>query len=84
MATAPVPYPVLLNRYLKKHKRLVPPNQGMASLHPSLHLAYSMGRRRGFTDLGTYVTTAGTTCNAWRQRSTWVGVTGSTFSAGTT
>ena len=49
------PYPELLLRYRRKHKRLVEPVQGFDSLHHSLHLAYSMGRKRGFTDLGTYV-----------------------------
>lgn len=48
-------YTQLLDRYLRKHKRLVEPRQGFGSLHSSLHLAYSMGRKRGFTDLGTYV-----------------------------
>ena len=48
-------YAELLHRYLKKHRRLVEPRQGFDSLHDSLHLAYSMGRKRGFTDLGTYV-----------------------------
>mgnify|MGYP000283042506 CR=1 FL=1 len=48
-------YAELLARYLKKHKKLVEPVQGFDSLHSSLHLAYSMGRVRGFTDLGTYV-----------------------------
>lgn len=52
-------YGTLLRRYLKKHKRLVEPNQGWGSLHESLHLAYSMGRRRGFTDLGTFVNKGG-------------------------
>lgn len=45
----------LLARYLKKHKALVEPRQGFDSLCEELWLAYSMGRRRGFTDLGTYV-----------------------------
>lgn len=44
----------LLKRYLKKHKALVEPRQGWGSLCEQLHLAYSMGRKRGFTDLGTY------------------------------
>lgn len=48
-------YPELLARYRKRHGHLVQPVQGFSSLHPSLHLAYSMGRVRGFTDLGTYV-----------------------------
>lgn len=48
-------YPELLARYRKRHGSLVQPVQGFNSLHPSLHLAYSLGRVRGFTDLGTYV-----------------------------
>lgn len=53
------PYPELLARYRKRHGKLVEPVQGFDSLHPSLHLAYSMGRVRGFTDLGTYVNKPG-------------------------
>jgi hypothetical protein len=53
------PYPELLARYRKKHGKLVEPVQGFGSLHGSLHLAYSMGRQRGFTDLGTYVNKPG-------------------------
>ncbi len=52
-------YAELLFRYRKKHKRLVEPVQGSDSLHDSLWLAYSMGRKRGFTDLGTYVNKPG-------------------------
>lgn len=48
-------YSTLLARYKKKHKALVEPNQGFGSLCEELWLAYSMGRKRGFTDLGTYV-----------------------------
>lgn len=48
-------YSQLLARYLKKHKNLVEPRQGFDSLAEELWLAYSMGRKRGFTDLGTYV-----------------------------
>ena len=48
-------YDQLFRRYRKKHGKLVEPRQGFDSLHKSLHLAYSMGRVRGFTDLGTYV-----------------------------
>jgi hypothetical protein len=48
-------YAQLLARYREKHGRLVEPRQGFDSLHSSLWLAYSMGRKRGFTDLGTYV-----------------------------
>lgn len=35
------------------------PRQGWSSLSKSLHLAYSMGRQRGFTDLGTYANKPG-------------------------
>ena len=52
-------YPQLLDRYRKKHGQLVKPVQGFDSLHKSLWLAYSMGRARGFTDLGTYVNKPG-------------------------
>ena len=52
-------YAELLRRYKDKHGDLVRPNQGWGSLHPTLHLAYSMGRKRGFTDLGTYVNKPG-------------------------
>ena len=45
----------LTRRYRRKHGDLVQPRQGWESLHSSLWLAYSMGRVRGFTDLGTYV-----------------------------
>lgn len=48
-------YATLLARYKAKHGKLVEPKQGWASLAPALYLAYSMGRKRGFTDLGTYV-----------------------------
>jgi hypothetical protein len=45
----------LLAEYLRVHKALVEPRQGWSSLASPLHLAYSMGRKRSFTDLGTYV-----------------------------
>lgn len=48
-------YAELLARYRDKHGPLVEPRQGWQSLSKSLWLAYSMGRWRGFTDLGTYV-----------------------------
>lgn len=48
-------YSELFARYRAKHGKLVEPVQGFDSLDNSLHLAYSMGRQRGFTDLGTYV-----------------------------
>jgi len=47
-------YKDLLVRYKRKHKNLVEPDQGFQSLVPELWLAYSMGRKRGYTDLGTY------------------------------
>jgi len=59
-------YGVLRARYIKKHKALVKPNQGWGSLHSSLHLAYSMGRKRGFTDLGTFVAKPGD--HGWDRR----------------
>lgn len=43
-------YGELLDRYKKKHGKLVRP----ASLQSSLHLAFSMGIKRSFTNLGTY------------------------------
>lgn len=52
-------YPELLARYRKRHGVLITPVQGFDSLHHSLHLAYSLGRVRGFTDLGTYVNKPG-------------------------
>jgi hypothetical protein len=57
-------YATLLARYRKKHGKLVEPVQGFDSLHESLWLAYSMGRRRGFTDLGTFVNKPGD--HGWR------------------
>ena len=48
-------YKQLLDRYLKKHRHLVEPRQGFDSLCDKLWLAYSLGRKRGYTDLGTYV-----------------------------
>jgi hypothetical protein len=54
MPTPSPTYPELLARYRRKHGDFVEPTQGFASLHQSLWLAYSMGRHRGFTDLGTY------------------------------
>jgi hypothetical protein len=52
-------YEQLRRRYVAKHRKLVEPEQGWASLHESLWLAYSMGRKRAFTDLGTYVNKPG-------------------------
>lgn len=52
-------YQDLLDRYRKRHGKLVEPRQGFNSLNENLWLAYSMGRRRGFTDLGTYANKPG-------------------------
>lgn len=48
-------YGQLWARYKKRHGGLVQPRQGWSSLVEDLWLAYSIGRARGFTDLGTYV-----------------------------
>jgi hypothetical protein len=61
-----VSYAELFARYKRKHKRLVEPRQGFDSLDESLWLAYSMGRKRGFTDLGTYVNKPGD--HGWNDR----------------
>ena len=52
-------YDQLFRRYKKKHGKLVEPRQGFDSLHSDLWLAYSMGRKRNFTDLGTYANKSG-------------------------
>lgn len=52
-------YGELLRLYKLKHVKLVEPKQGFHSLDASLWLAYSMGRKRGFTDLGTYANKPG-------------------------
>lgn len=52
-------YGELLARYRRKHGHLVEPKQGFESLDASLWLAYSLGRKRGFTDLGTYAAKPG-------------------------
>ena len=49
----------LAAEYRRVHGALVEPRQGFGSLHKSLHLAYSIGRSHGFTDLGTYVNKPG-------------------------
>jgi hypothetical protein len=54
-----VTYAQLLKKYHSKHGKLVEPVQGFDSLSKTLWLAYSMGRSRGFTDLGTYVNKPG-------------------------
>ena len=52
-------YAELFRRYRAKHGKLVEPRQGFDSLDSDLWLAYSLGRKRGFTDLGTYVNKPG-------------------------
>lgn len=52
-------YGELLARYRLRHGKLVEPVQGFESLDPRLWLAYSMGRQRGFLDLGTYANKPG-------------------------
>jgi len=52
-------YKELLQAYRKKHGKFVVPKQGFNSLRSDLWLAYSMGRVRGFTDLGTYANKPG-------------------------
>lgn len=49
----------LARRYHERHGKLIKPNQGWGSLDESLWLAYSIGRVRGFTDLGTFVSKPG-------------------------
>lgn len=52
-------YAQLLARYRERHARLVEPRQGWDSLYECLWLAYSMGRKRGFYDVGTYANKPG-------------------------
>ena len=52
-------YALLLRHYKRKHLALVKPNQGWASLHQDLWLAYSIGRKRGYYDVGTYANKPG-------------------------
>jgi len=59
-------YQSLLARYRKKHQRFVEPRQGFESLHGNLWLAYSMGRKRGFYDVGTYARKPGD--HSWGDR----------------
>ena len=49
-----VTYAELLAAYRLKHGALVEPAQGWGSLERSLWLAYSIGRKRGYYDVGTY------------------------------
>lgn len=44
----------LMARWKPELPPLIEPRQGFASLHSSLHEPYSMGRRMGLFDLGTY------------------------------
>lgn len=65
-------YAQLKAAYLKKHKRFVVPKQGIGSLSPSLDLAYSMGRKRGYYDVGTYARKAGD--HSWGDRHGYPGM----------
>lgn len=59
-------YQVLLQRYRKKHGGFVQPRQGWGSLDESLWLAYSMGVKRGYYDVGTYARKPGD--HSWGDR----------------
>lgn len=53
-------YKQLLNAYREKHGyRFKEPRQGLNSLHPTLHLAFSLGIARGYYDVGTYANKPG-------------------------
>ena len=60
-------YRQLLSNYRKKHGGFVEPRQGWTSLDESLWLAYSMGRKRGYYDVGTYANKPGD--HSWGDRS---------------
>lgn len=62
----PLTYAQLLAHYRKRHGPLVAPRQGFDSLHRSLHLAYSLGLRRGAYDVGTYAAKPGD--HSWGDR----------------
>lgn len=59
-------YDQLLRQYLKKHQKLVQPRQGWDSLRDTLWLAYSMGIKRGYYDVGTYARKPGD--HSWGDR----------------
>lgn len=59
-------YAQLLNAYRDKHGSFVRPNQGWDSLHKNLWLAYSLGRKRGYYDVGTYANKPGD--HSWGDR----------------
>lgn len=54
MAVLPT-YPELLERYRRKHGKLVEPRQGWDSLAEPLWLAYSMSIKHSYFDVGTFV-----------------------------
>lgn len=58
MAALPT-YPELLERYRRRHGKLVEPRQGWDSLAEPLWLAYSMSIKRAYYDVGTYVNKPG-------------------------
>lgn len=51
---AEVLYKEFVNSRKPKKPKMVEPNQGFRSLHASLWDAYSLGRRMGLSDMGTY------------------------------
>jgi len=59
-------YGSLQAQYRARHGKLVQPRQGWNSLHPDLWLAYSMGRKRGYDDVGTYANKPGD--HSWGDR----------------
>lgn len=59
-------YRQLLDQYKEKHKHFVEPNQGFHSLDKGLWLAYSIGRKRGYYDVGTYARKPGD--HSWGDR----------------
>lgn len=59
-------YAQLLAQYKAKHGALVRPNQGWASLHANLWLAYSSVIKRGYYDVGTYAKKPGD--HSWGDR----------------
>lgn len=59
-------YAELLGTYRSKHGKFVEPHQGYGSLNDSLWLAYSMGRKRGYYDVGTYARKPGD--HSWGDR----------------
>lgn len=59
-------YQQLLAQYKARHGKLVEPRQGFDSLNESLWLAYSLGIKRGYYDVGTYANKPGD--HSWGDR----------------